>query len=331
MNTKGRAFYHLLRMNWLEDQSIPVKKWQVEDLRSCTIKDLFDRLHFLAISIDKQHFFEYAEAVSTPEELAEVLCLEEKNEEKFEQIYLLVFELWRKLLPEKQSLSIFCDELDYLIDAYEQKQFVKEEILQEALADLERFLDEYVDKGIDPKQIFAEVSEYCAHDLESFIFDYISDQLEEDSLYASELIEGFRLYVEDAKWFDFLRFRIMLETNTSEAETMLERLLEQLQEQPDLALLIEISRFLIDKGMMHLFLQTIRQARPLIQTEEDLKYLFEVSAEFFRLLNQEEIQKKVHSLLKSREKKKPEAKIRAKDQILTQFYSLFENLDGSEV
>ncbi|NGX27785.1 MAG: hypothetical protein K940chlam6_01723, partial [Chlamydiae bacterium] len=32
METKGRALYNLIRMNWQEDSSLPVAQWQVEDL-----------------------------------------------------------------------------------------------------------------------------------------------------------------------------------------------------------------------------------------------------------------------------------------------------------
>lgn len=331
MTTNGRALFNIIRINWLEDPTLPVEKWQIEDLRTVSTEEILDRLHALHVGINKKYFVEYAETVSSPEELTEILCVEEMDPETYDKVYLLLFELWRRFLPERQSLSIFCDEIDFLIDAYDQGDHSKEESLQDALQELDGLLDEQVDQGRDPKQIFAEISEYCAHDLESFIYDYAAKQLEEDPLYASELIDGFQPYVEDEKWFDFLQCCIMHETDTDEAENMFDRLLEQLQEEADLELLLEIANFLIDKGMMHVFLQTIRQARPLIKTEEQMQQLFGISSEFFRLLNHDDLQKEIHTLLKSREKKKLEAKISAKDQILEQFYSLFEDLDGSEV
>ncbi len=58
------------------------------------------------------------------------------------------------------------------------------------------------------------VSDGCANGLETFLYDFVSDQLDEGMVsYAAELVDGFYQYVSDTKWFDFLRARIAVETD----------------------------------------------------------------------------------------------------------------------
>jgi hypothetical protein len=119
METRGHALYNLIRMNWLEDPTLPVEPWQVEDYRLLPDEEIYSRLEKLGISIDQARFIEYALHFTSPEEMTETLWVDEELD-NFDQAYLLIFELWRRFLPEKQSLSIFCDELDYLIDRYDE-------------------------------------------------------------------------------------------------------------------------------------------------------------------------------------------------------------------
>ena len=115
MELKGKALYNLLRINWLEDPSIGVQPWQVEDYRVLSTADLFSKLEKLKIPLNEESFLLYVESSDSPEELVECLCLDDEDLEISDQSYLLLFELWRRLIPEKESLSIFCDELDRLI------------------------------------------------------------------------------------------------------------------------------------------------------------------------------------------------------------------------
>ncbi|MBI3237120.1 MAG: hypothetical protein HYZ48_05435, partial [Chlamydiales bacterium] len=146
MQMQGRAFYNLLKISYLEDPSIEIAAWQVEDYRSWSLEALWSSLKEKGVVLDEASFLAYAENSDSPEDLTECICVDEEDEEKdmdrFDQIYLLLFELWRRLLPQKQTLSTFCDHLDQLIESYDQGEMEEEEPLQQALRDLENILDE---------------------------------------------------------------------------------------------------------------------------------------------------------------------------------------------
>jgi len=288
MQTRGRARFNLLRMNWLDNPALSVEPWQVEDYRALSVGELFQGLKRLGVALDEVHFKAYADHSSSPEELTATLVSEE-NLEQFDPLYLIIFELWRKLYPEKASLSIFCDELDHLITLYDQGQLGHEEALVEALDDLEQVLDEHADQGEDPKVLFEEISLYCAQDLESFIYDFASELIDrEEQLQASEIIDGFLPYISDIKWFDFLQLRLLTPVDTDEADAMLARLLNDQELHPDLEFLLEMARFLVNQGSQEYFLQVIKMACPLVESEEDFQELLAITYEFYRLLDREE-------------------------------------------
>src|SRR5580700_5828395 len=101
---REKALYNILRFNWLENPSMPVEKWQVEDYRALPLPHLFSRLKQLSISLDDAAFLSYAENCATPEELVDLLWTEENDVKGQDQAYLLLFELWRRRLPHKTSL-----------------------------------------------------------------------------------------------------------------------------------------------------------------------------------------------------------------------------------
>jgi hypothetical protein len=93
-------------MDWIDDPTLDLEPWQVEDYRSFPLDGLFEKLEDLGFSIDKDSFLELAADVDTPEELTKTLKGEASDDAE-EEIYLVVFELWRRLLPDKPSLSCF--------------------------------------------------------------------------------------------------------------------------------------------------------------------------------------------------------------------------------
>src|SRR5689334_10234204 len=152
MKFQDKALYNLLRMNWLEDPRLEVKPWQVEDYRKFTTEELFAKLQALGLNLSQKNFSAYAEDCDSPEDLAECLWIRDEDMEGYDKSYLLIFELWRRLFTDKQSLSIFCDELDYRIE----KQ--NAEKIQESLTELEDILDENADQGENPQKVFKMVS-----------------------------------------------------------------------------------------------------------------------------------------------------------------------------
>jgi hypothetical protein len=331
MTIRDKALYNLLRINWLEDPSIEVQSWQIEDYREIPIGVLFERLRKLGISLTQDSFLKYSENYDTPEELTDFLWIKDEDAQEYDQAYLILFELWRRLLPEKQSLSIFCNELDHRIYLYDKKILPDEELIQDALGDLEDILDQSVDDGEAPGRVFKSIAEHYAHDLENFIYDYISDQIDAgNEVYASELLDAFYEYIDDQKWFDFLRARLFASTDFEDANSMLRRLLELLQESPDLDLLMEIVSFLVHTGDPQLFLDSAAQAVQLIKTEGDFQDLIGLAADYYRLLDNEEDCQFLQKVLKQRSQKDCAASLQPSDKGLAAFAEFLKSKIAKE-
>jgi hypothetical protein len=279
-------------------EALKTEPWALEDLRTIQSEELFLRLKKHSIELDKTSFVQFAESCDTPEDLAELL-LPEEEEDLFDPLYLLVFELWRRFVPEKQSLSIFGDEFDFLIAQYDQEKLESDEPIQDALANLIEILEENADAGVPPKEVFSAISDYCAHDLESFLVDYISEILDSDNeAYALELIEGFSPYISEPIWFDFLRARAISSKDGREANEILRSLLEQKETDP--ALLREILQFLASDGDHTLFVSTMKKILPLLKTQEELLDLMEIAADYYHRLDQESVEQTIQKLLQKR-------------------------------
>ena len=293
-----KALYNLLRLNAAEDPSVDVEPWALEDLRDLPLEELFERLQKGGPKLDRKSFSHFAESSDTPEELTDLLLPDEMSDQQRDPFYLMIFELWRRLLPEKQSLSIFCDEMDHRISLYDQGGLESDELIQDVLANFLEVLDENADSGANPEEIFLAITEYCAHDIESFICDYVSDLLDSgNSLYASELIEGFSPYVGDPLWFDFLRIRLVAFTNIGDANIAMHRLLEN---QLEISLLLEIIRFLSANGEHALFKIAIKKTIPLLNTQEELIDVMALIADFYRRLDEDDKEKMVQKILADR-------------------------------
>ncbi|HSX27118.1 MAG TPA: hypothetical protein VLE89_08965 [Chlamydiales bacterium] len=285
----------------------------VEDLRSIPLEILFERLEKGNIRVDKGAFLQYAETCDTPEELADLIV-----EEDSDALYLILFEIWRRLLPEKQSLSIFFDELDYRISLFDQGKMESDEWIQDGLANLMEILDENADAGVDPQEVFRVICDYCAHDLESFLYDYIADLLDSGNpFYASELVEGFFPYVNEPIWFEFLKARIVAATDIGEADRLIAEILEG---KADLPLLIEVLKFLKVNGEPELFIRGVKKVLPLLRTEEELVEVMAAIADYYRRLDQDALEQAIQKLMEKR--KEPYGKLDPKDPDLKKLHDI---------
>ncbi len=326
MEMQRKALYNLLRLNWLLEPDIDVAYWQVEDYRSLSIETLFKRLEKQHIDLDRNSFLAFAESYSSPEELAEDLTEEadESDESIQEQdrAYLLIFELWRRLAPEKLCLSVFCDELDYQVSLYDSGEMENAEGLQDALASLQDILDQNVDEGASSEEAFVSVVEGCANNIEDFIYDFTADQIDsENDTYAFELIEGFYPYVEDKKWFDFLKARLLLNTDTLDGNRLLRKLLDEASEDEDLEFHLEVLSSMIDGGERDLFVKLVESTIPLIELEEEFQELLGICAEYYQRLDYDWEEKEIHKILDQRQTRLLDAEVHAADlhkgQLLT--------------
>jgi len=302
MNLQTKALYNLLRLNRQTDPHIPCEEWQVEDLRLISMDRLFERLSQKGIILDKDRFHGFAQECDTPEELAEMLLTEHDDPKKHDPEYLIIFELWRRLYPEKQSLSIFCDELDHRISLYDADVLESDEPIQDALSNLTEILDENADAGVEPFEIFETITSYCAHDLMGFIIDFISDLLDSgNQLYASELIEDFAHYCPETIWFDFLRARLIALTDPVKANHMIALILEHDAELTT-DLLLEILRFQTGYGERPVFAGAVKKMIARLSTEEEFRDLLELTADYFHRRDREDLEKTIQQMLVKREK-----------------------------
>jgi len=128
--------------------------------------------------------------------------------------------------------------------------------MEHTIIKLEEVLNENTDEGEQPQAIFQTLCLYCAHDIETFLYDYISDQIDTGNVfYAAELLEDFYPYLSDVTWFDFLRAQLVAPTDGHDANVILKSILDKVKGWPDLDLLLEMAAFLTSHGDPHLFYQ----------------------------------------------------------------------------
>jgi len=325
MEINRRALYNSLRMNWVLDPTLKVESWQVEDYRSQPIDALFEGLEDKGLHLDKSSFKAFAETVDTPEDLTDALLADSGADIKTQdKVYLLVFELWRRLLPEKPSLSLFCDEIDYQIHLFDRGQVQKAEAIEDALANLQMILDENVDNGADSDEVFECIESGCANDVESFLHDFIGDQIDnKNDSYAIELIDGFGNYARDVRWFDFLRARLHSNTgDVEEADHMIKLLIEDKTENPDLELNLEMLSYLVSNGDKKTFERLAKDTVDFLQVEEDFQVLISICAEFYLRMDMESAEKALQEILKNRENLDIEKAFNHRDPQIAEFLKI---------
>lgn len=326
MEIERRALYNLMRMNWLRDPNMAAEPWQVEDYRELSSKMLFERIHVHGLQLDRDHFLSLADEVDTPEELT-ALLLEDMEPPPpptvYDQIYLLIFELWRRFASDRPCLSIFCDELDHQIHRYDHEKLDNDEAIQDIISNLQTILDENTDKGADPHEVFKLISSNCAHDLESFLYDYICDQLDsENNTYANELLDGFLGYIEDGKWFDFLRTRLLLQTANSDSNRYLGQLIDRYADDKDLEFNLELLSFMTKTGNRELFSKVVKKTISLISIEADFQDLLDICIDFYHLLDLESKENAIKKILLKRAHLHIESDFNGKDPGIAELLSI---------
>lgn len=326
MHLERHALYNLVRMNWLNNPQLNVEPWQVEDYRALPLTALFERLKKFDIDLDRARFVAYADECDSPEELTEQIVGDQVLEAKIEdQIYLAIFELWRRLMTEKPSLSTLCNELDYQIYLHDQGEISHSVALQEALANFALLLNENVDEGLSTQEVFKLIIPYFANDVESFLYDYISELIEEDNeLYAQDLLDNFAAYLKGNKWFELLYIRLIERTNHKLADKMLTHLLEDYLDEKDVEFNLELIAFLIDIGQSIEFKKLIPPTLEIMRNEEDFDDLLILCMDFFHRLDKEEQESELKNMLKRRSKNKPKSLINPSDPDLQRLLQLLQ-------
>lgn len=296
------ALYHLLRLNSLKDPTLNVQEWQIEDYRALSLEELFARLEKLGIYLNRLSFTAHADECDSPEELVEVLSQDEDiNAEQEDKIYLIVFELWRRLMADKPSLSIFCDELDHQIALYDQGNEESMEALQDAIDNFFKILDENVDEGLDPNEAFERVSAYCANDIRSFIYDYIQNQIDDSNeSYAKDVLEEARPYLKEDKWFKLLEARLSVKWPPAVVQEYIERIIEDDLGDNDLSFNFDLLDLIIIAGPHGLFYRVVEATIPLLESEEDFQDLLSICLDYYLRIDQSAHEKAIDEILRKR-------------------------------
>ncbi len=304
MDIDKRALYNSLRMNWLIDPSIEVDEWQVENYRDMSMPLIFSKLREFGFDFNKESFCTVAEGYDTPEELTESLIDQEQVIPEVEDcVYLLAFELWRRFETDKPCLSVFCDELDHQIFLYDRNQAQDVEDIQDVLANLQVILDENADQGGDPIEVLHSVNKGCANDIETFLYDFITEQVDNHNFsYASELLDGFIDYVEDDKWFEFLRVRVLTHSDPESAAILVRQLAEEASVENDLQFNLELLSEMVQDGDLESFSDLVLQTSDLLESEEDFQDLLTVCLDYYSCQDQENEEQQLMAIIEQRSK-----------------------------
>lgn len=280
-----RALYNLIRMNWLNDSSLPVETWQVEDYQTLSTSVLFERLKKLDISFDSSLFKGFSEDFDAPEDLAEHLIADRSlTASEEDQIYLLIFELWRRLLTGQPSISILCDHLDRQIYLYDQFPEESTRDLEESIRSFVQILQNNVDQGIDPSAILKRISSYFANDIETFFYDFISQKMEEENeSYAEDLIECLAPYFQTNKWFLLLRLRFYIMFHNQIGKKSLQNILDEYLPEKDLEFNLEFLSILSSTDDTVTFYFVLEETFPLLTQEDHLQDLIEILADYYQM------------------------------------------------
>jgi hypothetical protein len=323
MKIQTKALYNLLRFTSLNNPNIKVKPWQIENLRKISLNELFEKLHKLNIYLDQKSFKEYAKNADSPEELLEIIAFEIEDIDHKDQIYLIIFEIFRRLCIEKQCITIFADDLDNEIFLYDNDELTTDENIQDMLSILKNLLDESTDKGLSSKEAMDAFLKNLAHDFENFLFDYIKDQIDSKNyLYAQELIDNFYIYLKKTIYFDFLKAMTFEEEDITKTNEILNKVIFRLIDNFDLDLAFRVLDYMVDAADRNLFLKLLKLISINITTEEEFSYLMKLSLDFFSRLDNEKNENKILSILNKRNKISPKKEIQKNDKDFLEFLKI---------
>ncbi len=285
-----KALYNLIQFN-LQEPEAPLKPWQQLDFRQLGTEILFQNLNQICSAVDSpKHFEEIANTFESPEEMSEAFVKKAKPKEP-DHFFLIIFELWRRLLPEKRTVSTFCDELDCQIMRHENAEECQQ--MQDTLEYFKQILDDNTDAGNNPLDVFNTLQSFCCNNLEAFLYDYILEQIDEGEIdYAGELLEDFYPYVPDPTWFDYLVARLEM---VVELEVGFKRLESVIKKITDVDLAIEVLSYLSQIKNPH-FEPLAKRTLKLLKAEEDFIEFLSCCAHYYE-------SQEIQDLLETREEK----------------------------
>jgi hypothetical protein len=269
MEFNGRGFYNTLLFSSSEIK----EKWQIEDYQKMSTDELFKRLQKENIHVTEASLKEYMHSAESPEDLTDILCPEEEGSASFEKSYLVIFELWKRLLPKKETLSIFCDRLDHLIHAYDEGAAVADELVK-ALNDLMKIFEDMGSSGLSQKETYEIFSSYLAQDLETFIYDFLCDLIEAgEKTLAFDFIFGFYDFLHDKPALDLLKTTINLIENPDDSESVFLNTIDKIFEKKRHNLILDAIYFTHDNGFIGLSKKIAQELLSKVKGDEKMEAL----------------------------------------------------------
>ncbi len=313
MNLCGMAQYNFLIKKYNKTKKLSnVEPWQIINYRDFSLKQLFTGLNELISELNCDNFKDYASKFESPESFAHNLS--EVAPENKEKIYLYIFELWRRLV-DKKTISIFCDELDHIIDDYNENKNTNEKIIYSTLSDLIDILNYNVDIGENQNKMFACIKRHLSNKLESFICHFLHDQLNNGNKEsASELLHDFSDYIENNIWFDFLKIK-KIETFASKSSVaLMSSFLKNLHEKPNLDIYFDLLSHLITIGDYNLFADVCMESLKLIKNKEQFTKLLNIILDYYIINDMEKKEALMKDLIKEMEPTINNKKIKPSDK-----------------
>ncbi len=292
----GRAYYNLLWLSKLRGHHFFSENWEATDYRTLPTDSLFAELESVDIFFDSDSFILFSKNVDSPEELSELLQQEEGKVKR--KTYLVVFELWRRLMPDRRSISIFCDELDRQIAIY--KAGSEQDTLFTIFNEILEILDRNSASEQSPKQVFASLCLYIAHDLENVIYTYIKTNIErEDKEPYVGLIDYFLPYVREKRALQFLKLKTLSNAFDREKQRLIGYLLSSLQESINVSISIPLLLLLVEENQKELFLDHFSFLVENIMEEDKLGELLDTLLIYHQRIGQKSKQELIKQLQKS--------------------------------
>jgi hypothetical protein len=282
MQFNGRGFYNTLVFS----SSQAHHPWQIDDYKKYSLQELFEKLKTLDIPLNPALFKSYAETATSPEDLADILSSVDEGEPLYEQAYLLIFELWQRLCPHKQSLSLFCDQLDRLIHSYQQELPVADELIK-ALDELSKIFENFLIQGLSTEEAQEVLASYLSYNLDHFLYEFFSDLIESGEMtLAFELIYALYDTCQDKLGLDLLKATINLIEDPQGSTTLFSNTIDRLFEANKEALILDAIYFTYDHGLIcdaqHLAHKLLAELEP--SKKQEILVLLEPLKEKLKLL-----------------------------------------------
>ena len=285
-----KALYNSLRMLGTGMNFSAEDSWKVEEFRQFELNALFDGLRVMGIVLNKPLFYQWSAHCETPEELLDFLFLEEGLEEQSledemkDHLYLLLFELWRRLIPEKRSLSLVADEIDHVIFAFDSGKEVRDEEIENAIEEWVRLLNRLQDEGHSAKEALQAMEPYFAHNVPEFIVDFLLDVTDRgDNERFLPLFEKTRIFLTSLPlWVKVIDLKFCLRDdltllNKKLGELVAHVLTTQGVESEIIFCLCDIALEL-DRG--ELFIRLLERVLPDLQEREEIDIVIDLLADF---------------------------------------------------